>query len=85
MAASARVEAERIREEVGIQTPSPRGATRLEALRSADEAISAANDEGRQIVDAARSMADSLRDDARTEARGSLSSSLRSCVFRKMT
>lgn len=79
MAASAQVEAERIREEARRISDSLvlEAQTRLEvALRSADEAISAANDEGRQIVDAARSMADSLRDDARIEARGSLSSSL---------
>ena len=79
MAASAQVEAERIREEARRISDSLvlEAQTRLEvALRSADEAISAANEEGRQIVDAARSMADSLRDDARSEARGSLSSSL---------
>lgn len=79
MAASAQVEAERIREEARTISDSLvlEAQTRLEvALRSADEAISAASDEGRQIVDAARSMADSLRDEARSEARGSLSSSL---------
>ena len=79
MTASAQVEAERIREEARRISDALvlEAQTRLEvALRSADEAVRAANDEGRQIVDAARSMADSLRDDARSEARGSLRTSL---------
>jgi hypothetical protein len=79
MTASAQVEAERIRDEARRISDALvlEAQTRLEvALRSADEAVSAANDEGRQIVEAARSMADSLRDDARSEARGSLRTSL---------
>ena len=79
MTASAQVEAERIRDEARRISDALvlEAQTRLEvALRSADEAVSAANDEGRQIVEAARSMADSLRDDARTDARGLLRTSL---------